>query len=491
MTTSKNLPNFFILLLVLFIAGAIIYESVSRTAAGPSKADGRTRPAPAWDQKTERPQHTDHSGFMTNPFGNAHEVTRACLECHPESGKQVMKTSHWTWLGEEVQCPKRDLKVRLGKRNIINNFCVGVSSNWPRCTSCHVGYGWRDESFDFTNAENVDCLVCHDRTGTYKKAPTEAGYPAPDVDLLAVAQSVGAPGRANCGACHFMGGGGNAVKHGDMDMSLNRPSEWSDVHMGRHDFVCQDCHVTEDHNISCRAMSVSVNTKQSEECGCARCHTSAPHKDAQLNQHTGAVACQTCHVTHMTTAAETKVHWDWSTAGRDDMDPTDHLYNKMKGTFRYAQGGAPEYRWYNGASTHYLMGDTIDPDKVTSINHPLGDRHDPRARIAPFKVHRGKQIYDTVNKYLLVPKMFGPDGFWKTFDWDSAARLGSESSGLKYSGSYGFASTEMYWPLTHMVGPKDKALACKDCHTRKGSRLDWTALGYPGDPAAGRQVPGL
>ena len=34
------------------------------------------------------------------------------------------------------------------------------------------------ENFDATVEENVDCLVCHDTTGTYKKFPTAAGHPA-------------------------------------------------------------------------------------------------------------------------------------------------------------------------------------------------------------------------------------------------------------------------------------------------------------------------
>ena len=39
----------------------------------------------------------------------------------------------------------------------------------------------------------------------------------------------------------------------------------------------------------------------------------------------------------------------------------------------------------------------------------------------------------------------------------------------------------MYWPTTHMVQPTHEALQCVDCHGESG-RLDWLALGYPGDP---------
>ena len=75
----------------------------------------------------------------------------------------------------------------------------------------------------------------------------------------------------------------------------------------------------------------------------------------------------------------------------------------------------------------------------------------------------------------------GEGGFWTDFDWDQALRLGSEVVGLDYSGSYDFAETWMYWPMTHMISPKEDALQCAACHG-PDSRMDWQALGYSGDP---------
>jgi hypothetical protein len=59
--------------------------------------------------------------------------------------------------------------------------------------------------------------------------------------------------------------------------------------------------------------------------------------------------------------------------------------------------------------------------------------------------------------------------------------MGARLAGLNYSGKYGFTETLMYWPLTHGVVPKDKALTCNDCHGAT-SRLNWQALGYGMDP---------
>ena len=95
---------------------------------------------------------------------------------------------------------------------------------------------------------------------------------------------------------------------------------------------------------------------------------------------------------------------------------------------------------------------------------------------------RGKQIYDSQNNYLIVPKLFGEDGYWKTYDWNLASQLGMKEVNLDYSGKYGFIETEMYWPINHMVASKDKALKCTNCHGAKGNTLDWKALGYSGDP---------
>lgn len=195
-------------------------------------------------------------------------------------------------------------------------------------------------------------------------------------------------------------------------------------------------------------MSVSVD--DSNRVACTDCHSPTPHKDERLNNHVSTVACPSSHIPRMAVEAATKMAWDWSTAGRDPPPGTDpHLYSKKKGSFVFARKVPPQYYWYNGTADRYLLGDKIDPEKVTRINYPRGGAADPRARIWPFKVHRGKQPYDLVNRYLLVPKTVGKGGFWEEFNWDKSLRLGSKASGLVYSGKYGFAAPEMYWPLSH------------------------------------------
>jgi hypothetical protein len=179
---------------VLVLAG-IALAMVFRAAPGATRDD-------PWAHVEKAPPPTDHKPLIQGPIATGPDATRACLKCHATEAHDFMNTSHWTWLGREAVIAGRSVPSRIGKRNLINNYCISIQSNWEVCTSCHAGYGWRDDTFDFTNAENIDCLVCHDQTGTYYRS-NNGGTPGEDVDLTAVAQSVGRPTRSNCGYCHF------------------------------------------------------------------------------------------------------------------------------------------------------------------------------------------------------------------------------------------------------------------------------------------------
>ena len=427
-------------------------------------------------------QH-DHSD-IEGPFQTPQEVTETCLMCHEGVDHDLKQSRHWNWLGEEFT-GKDGLQQRVGKQTIINNFCIAVASNWPRCTSCHIGYGWKDQSFDFSNGNNIDCLICHDRTGTYKKVPTGAGIPDPSVDLLKVAQNVGKTSNENCAVCHFNGGGGTGVKHGDLDGSMINPSPELDVHMGGLDFTCATCHAGENHQI--HGASHGSLASGTNHIYCVDCHETRPHENKTLNDHMASIACETCHIPTFAREEPTKVWWDWSTAGDDREVLLDEygkpLYDKKKGDFVWEKHVIPEYRWHNGQADYYQIGQKIDPDNYVELNVLSNDIHDLSAKITPFKLMRGKQIYDDQNQYLIVPKLFGEGGYWKTWDWNNASVLGMESVDLPYSGSFAFIETEMYWPINHMVAPAKDALKCTACHSKDGNgRLNWEMLGYSGDP---------
>lgn len=443
-------------------------------------------------QKTEVNEHKEN---LTGPFSSPQEVTKACLECHEEVGDEIIATRHWNWA--EAPGSVEEGKVNLGKKNIINNFCIAVPSNWPRCTSCHIGFGWKDASFDFSKTENIDCLVCHDQTGKYSKNPKGAGMPKDNVDLLEVAQNVGPTNRENCGNCHFYGGGDEGVKHGDMDGSLLNPSADFDVHMGGQDFSCAECHTGENHKISGRSHG-SRFMGTGTDVNCESCHEGEIHKKKKLNEHTKSIACQTCHIPTYAKEIATKTYWDWSTAGtkaeakNDEFGKPDFI-NK-KGHFKRGKNLVPEYKWYNKSAGYYLLGDKIDPSKRVELNPLNVTIADKNAKIAPFKIMVSKQPYDADKNIIVIPKLFGKGGYWKTYDWNDAIIKGMASVDMEYSGNLGWVETEMNWPINHMVVPAKKALKCNACHGKKATRMDWEALGYPGDPKkakAGREELGL
>lgn len=501
-------------------AGAVAWTATSAQAsAAPSTsavamASGVTpavvKPKPVGGKKGHSgpfgefhsPNNTaDHSRFeiLQKPFASPMEVTMACISCHNDAAAQVQKTIHWKWL-----CPAAEPEARLGKAgNVVNNFCISIHSNEPRCTSCHAGYGFSDKNFDFNDQTRVDCLVCHEQTGTYKKFPTKAGFPT-DVDTEfegkpfkvpdynRVAQSVGLPTRKNCGVCHFYGGGGEGVKHGDLDASLDTPGRDLDVHMnaGGANFTCIRCHTTVAHSIAGRCYKTSdfadrrslLDDDRIKRITCVSCHSEKPHKtSAKMNDHTDKVACQSCHIPAFARKHSTKMRWDWSQAGRMGPDGKPlvkkedgrSVYDGKKGAMIWRRDVVPEYIWYSGRLHYTMLTDKVDtsggPYRINPADGSYGDKD---ARIYPFKVHTGRQPFDPVNKSFIVPHLFGKDdsAYWKTFNWDKAAKAGMAYAGLPFSGRIEFPETEYLYQTTHMVAPKEKALACTECH-RTGGRL--------------------
>jgi len=454
------------------VRGPIIHSAMAR---GPIARSLDTR-APTDCLACHAKKVPDHTNLISiSKDTDPREVTAKCLTCHKSEGDAVLKTAHWNWHGSSVYTVGHENRKDLGKDNlVINNFCINLNGNHERCTSCHIGYGWKDKSFDFKNPKNIDCLVCHDTTGTYKKSPAGAGMPDKKVDLNKVAQNVGRPSRANCGSnCHFRGGGGDGVKHGDLSANLANPATQCDVHMGIDregmNFRCQDCHKTRNHLIAGRSISVPA---VEGDLACENCHTDQPHvadntlTAAHLNKHSEHVACQTCHVPIYAKCNPTKVSWDWSTAGQDIKPKKDKYgkptYSKKKGSFVWKEAAKPTYLWYNGTVKRSFLGDKINENGPTELTRPVGSINDSASRIYPFKLHHGKQISDKINKRLISPKLWG--GYWKHFDWGKAAEEGMKAAGLEYSGEYEFVETVMYWGITHEVMPKENALSCAHCH---------------------------
>lgn len=428
--------------------------------------------------------HGKHA-VLQQDFTNPHMITAACLSCHTERGKEVLESSHWKW-EREAYIPGKGVTY-LGKKSLLNNFCTGIASNEGSCNRCHPGYGWKDKTFDFTNEYNIDCLICHDNTGLYEKAPGSAGYPYMDEnapDYKKILANIGRPKRENCGYCHFNGGGGNNVKHGDLEIALLSADRTIDVHMGVDgtNMQCIACHPAENHKMLGRYYGVSSSNTQ--RATCERCHTSVPHTNNKLNEHTIKVACQTCHIPIYAKVNATKTEWNWSTATqRKDGLPYqvldslgNEMYTSIKGDFTWQRMVKPEYIWFNGTADHHLVTEKIDLDDLPmKINTLNGEYRDRNSKIYPTKVHRGKQPYDPVNLTIIQPKLWDAEtnkgALWIDLDWEAALRTGMEYLDLPYSGQHDFLPTEMFLLVNHMVSLASESLQCSDCHARNEGRL--------------------
>jgi octaheme c-type cytochrome (tetrathionate reductase family) len=455
-----------------------------------------------------------HVGYFTE---NVYTGTNDCLACHGLIGADMLMRAHFTWEGVATNITGFEAGSH-GKNDLLNNFCIAVPSNEGRCTQCHAGYGYADKTFDFNDMTNVDCLVCHDQTGTYAKAPKTAGLPADGVDLGAVARSVaengGVPTIDNCIDCHAKAGGGDNVKHGDISMSLVDTTREFDVHMGTDgaNVDCVFCHgVKKDANKNAVDHGIGGMPYHSVDEGelktCEGCHGDANSRhvgkpvEAVITSHP-RLACQVCHIPTFARNTPTKTEWYWETAGDMDrvpvIDPeTDRPdYDKMKGDFVWAKNVRPTLRYFDGKWNRFIIGandtftGTPTAESPVVLGEPTADYTNPDAKIYPFKKMVGNQPADSVNNRIIVPHLFGLKGganpYWVKYDWNLALQDGAAYTEIPYSGEYQFVPTVMYLTVNHEVAPKEQAygytgtISCIDCHAR--GQIDWTELGWTDDP---------
>lgn len=472
----------------MFVPSFHVMAASDEEAPGRELAKQATRSRETWST-------TDHSKHfvLTQEYISGAEVTDACISCHTEAAAQIQESIHWTWID-----PKSDKETLVGKAgHSVNNFYISTNlMNDSSCIECHTGWDGK--------AGKINCLRCHGQTefnfpGAFEKL--NRLYDADDEkseelaekiqkDVQKAIQDISRPTRKNCGSCHFFGDGGDGVKHGDLDSSLTNPDKALDVHMARdgQNFQCFRCHTTRRHYVAGRIYSTPAVTHRRNllqddlipRIMCESCHGDKPHKpDKKANDHTDKVACQSCHIPKYARANPTQLWWDWSKAGKKKDGKSfkktgplgKYSYISTKGAAKWDSNVTPEYFWFSGSINTLTVKDVIDPDSTVRVSWPVGNLGDKKSRIFPFKVHRGKQPYDTESRRLLAPLLSGEDGFWTTLDMKKALIKGMEYMNLPYSGNFDFVETSYVFPITHMVAPKEKALDCTACHRRKGSRL--------------------
>lgn len=433
-----------------------------------------------------------------------YEGTKTCLECHEEEARTFFSSRHYQWRGGSPKVSNGDALETLGKLTTINDFCTTPGYQWigevrndegkvlaKGCSACHAGLGQLpgDEPTR-EQLENMDCLICHAsgyRRDLYRSDSGEWEWRPilhenqEGMDI--VSRRISLPDRSMCLRCHSASGGGPNFKRGDIEYILKDPDFEHDVHMasrkeGGQDMWCIDCHIDDEHThrMIGRGVDLAANDQPEKSIDCAaQCHQGHSHADTDIDRH-GRLSCPTCHIPEFARDEATDMFRDWS----------DVHFDESKGKYTYQQeleyDVEPVYAWYNGDRYAQVPGEPVKRNAVGEVTMimPEGDRDDPTAKIAPFKVHRAKLPVLT-EKQWIAP--LTTEELYHHGNPDQAVRDGVKLwYGLEVDkDGFKWEDTIRYMGIYHAIPPAEDALQCTACHTA-GGRMDWQALGYDADP---------
>jgi octaheme c-type cytochrome (tetrathionate reductase family) len=417
---------------------------------------------------------------ISGPFASTEDVNNTCIQCHDQVKKALLKDSHWSW--QRLKTVNGESQT-YGKRNGLSHFAIPAPLNKDTCMGCHITVNPSQFSFEQENISAViDCLVCHDTSGTYKRTNPDGSEK--ENNFSYILRNIGRPSSKNCVSCHFA----NCSLPGDDQLNRinkhsNRPNQ-SDIHMLSKEinFSCLGCHVSgKEHSFSPEITEKGLLRTDSR---CFSCHSNKPHAHQQLNAHSATVACQTCHIPQYAVNEPAIINWNWSLAGKISpisLHTAEGISNILdQNGYFLARNIDPVYMWDNGNDLIYTRGNRISTESATALQQPANKKDG--SILAPFSVTYATQLYDTKYRYLISPLLSNDQtNIFQESDWNTVAQKGMDSIRLPYSGTYGFTTTVTYKRLNHGVAPAEKALDCLDCHGKHG-RLQWEHLGYKQDP---------
>jgi len=235
----------------------------------------------------------------------------------------------------------------------------------PMTGTMFPGYSPTSEEF-----ESVDCLICHsaayDMNEKYVVQDDNGKYRWNQDRSMKAAMAAIRPTSDNCLRCHEHNHGGDmyaanvaAQNRGYKNPRLlhpgakrGNPTRGADIHY-QAGLQCLDCHESHGHLLArgTRGTDLVSNDLPGVEVSCEKCHTNTPHvqdktQRAFLNAHIDKLACETCHITHLTD--DNVVLRDW----------TEPVFNEEEGIWIYKDilrsgkpGEAITYRWHNGNGT--------------------------------------------------------------------------------------------------------------------------------------------
>ena len=423
--------------------------------------------------------------------------------------------------------------------------CHAGGQYGPMTGTMFPGYKPTDDEF-----ASMDCLLCHsaayDMNEKYVVQDANRKYRWNQDRSMKAAMAVVKPTSDNCLRCHEHNHGGDMYSGNEAAKNLGyknprllhpgakrgNPTRGADIHY-QAGLQCLDCHETHGHLVArgTRGTDLVSNDLPGVEVSCERCHSSTPHiqdksQRAFLNAHTDKLACETCHITHLTD--DNVVLRDW----------TEPVFNEEEGVWIYKDilrsgkpGEAITYRWHNGNGTFMAgaLGDnpnglnmytafTTHPD-TPFANFDYASYYEKnfrplakmgKSKISPFKRFNAKMYEDMGNQGpfggMLLP--FDYNVYYETGDPKAAVMKAMSDPiiemmygvvfkkymmdafmnymGIEKGWTIPFSGTiEPRWMrqdatlmLNHSI-TKD-AMKCESCHAAKDKGImPFEELGYP------------
>lgn len=382
-----------------------------------------------------------------------------CQACHGDVTEQVIHSVHYSWEGKmghysPVAGSIADINW-LGMLNEELNIPGG-------CGRCHVGSGALPKPADEVTAEDragIDCLICHspvyDTSLRFPVQDDSGAWVLTQDRTVLTARQAQRPTTENCLLCHQNVGGGPLLKRGvDFAPVEDKHGEASkaDVHADA-GMVCVDCHAAQDHKILGFSPDLWSRDLPDQRLTCDSCHTSAPHSNALINNHS-RLDCRTCHVL----GTGGLVERDWT--AQPAFDAVTELYAPLDDV-RAPNSVQPIYLWHNGQ--------VAEPDQPWP-----GSRSDLESRIQPFKLFTATVPSDASSSQP-IPLKLGV--YYTQGDLERAISAGAQESGMAYSGDWQPRQLSVPLQISHgVVGQRD-ARPCQDCHVPDGI-MDFASLGY-------------
>jgi hypothetical protein len=427
---------------------------------------------------------------------SAYTGPETCVACHRNEAEAMHGSVHYQLSGPTPNVPNIPGDAGKGQGG-MNTYCGAiVTSRDVTCAGCHTSYG-QQPTAEMTPAQlaNIDCLMCHQinyarkAAGPYESVPAvgQDGQPRtltlpvedangfhfmPDeakmtISLVEAARTAGPTTRATCLRCHANAAGSDGAKRGDLSSVTVNPPRSSDIHMSPQgeDFTCATCHDAGDHRVSGRGLDLRPNDTP-EPTTCESCHGDRPHDDYNARDgesrdvHAGHVACQTCHIPTFAKDVSTELARDWlepewwpgAFGGQGGWKP---------GEVR-AMNVIPAYRWFDGTSEVYLLGQAPAQNAAGEYEFglPLGNVASPGAKIYPMKEHRSISArHDATGQ--MIPH--STELYFRTGDFAQAVQSGMVQAGL--TGGYTLVPVHTFQTINHGVEGHESALQCQACHS--------------------------